>query len=206
MFLLLSYNLYAANSLNNKLHGFNGDELTAVPGSKKRIAEWKAIINRQNPQNTQKLLEQVNTFFNRLAYIPEEPQDSVDVWLTPYEFLAAGGGDCEEFAIAKYFTLVAMGVPEQKLRITYVTIMTHNQAHMVLAYYETPDAEPLILDSLVKEILPASKRSDLLPVYSFNAEDVWLYENRKMAIPYGKASSLSKWQALIKRFQLQGGI
>ncbi|RUQ96540.1 transglutaminase-like cysteine peptidase [Legionella septentrionalis] len=170
-----------------------------------RIAAWKKLIRENRSLNVKILLEKVNNFFNQLTYIPDTPlQGSADVWLTPQEFLEAGGGDCEDFAIAKYFTLVALGIPEEKLRITYVTIRPDNKPHMVLTYYPKPEEQPLILDNLVAKILPAPERMDLIPVYSFNAEEVWLYERIDRARPYGKASSLSKWQALIERIKLQG--
>ena len=61
-----------------------------------------------------------------------------------------------------------MGVQIERLRITYVKSERRNQAHMVLAYYEDPTKEPLILDNLTSKILPATKRPDLTPVFSFN--------------------------------------
>ena len=168
----------------------------------KRLAAWKALLRDKKPTTVALMLKRVNDFFNRMLYVSENPlQGSADVWLTPYEFLAAGGGDCEDFAIAKYFTLVAMGIPENKLRITYVTIPAQNKAHMVLTYYPTSDAEPFILDNLTGKILPASQRSDIVPVYSFNGGAVWLNERVGKARPYGKTGDLSKWQALLQRIK-----
>ena len=90
-----------------------------------------------------------------------------DYWATPVEFLATGAGDCEDFSLAKYFTLKALGVPLERMRLTYAKAVKLNQAHMVVAYFATPDAEPLILDNLISDIKPASQRTDLVPVYSF---------------------------------------
>jgi len=94
------------------------------------------------------------------------------------EMLSTNGGDCEDFSIAKYFTLLELGVPDERLRITYVKALELNQAHMVLAYYETPESEPLILDNLINKIRSASQRSDLLPVYSFNGNNLWMSKER----------------------------
>ncbi|MDP3704627.1 MAG: transglutaminase-like cysteine peptidase [Legionellaceae bacterium] len=169
-----------------------------------RLKEWKALLANKKPRTVAYILNEVNDFFNRLRYVSENPlQGSADIWLTPYEFLAIGRGDCEDFAIAKYFTLVAMGIAQEKLRITYVSIPSRNQAHMVLTYYPSPNAEPFILDNLIEKILPASKRPDLVPVYSFNGGDVWLNERIGKARPYGKPSDLSKWQALLRRIKLE---
>lgn len=173
-------------------------------GAAKRIEDWKSLLRSKKARSVNSLLKQVNDFFNQLEYIPESSlQGSADVWLTPYEFLAEGGGDCEDFAIAKYFTLVAMGIKSTQLRITYVAISPDNSPHMVLAYYSDPNADPLILDNLTQTILPASRRDDLVPVYGFNVEEVWLNERVNKARPYGKPSDLSKWRALIERIQLE---
>lgn len=172
--------------------------------SNKRLEAWHQLIKEYKNTNTKIKLKTVNDFFNRLTYISETSlQGSPDTWQTPYEFLVAGSGDCEDYAIAKYFTLVAMGIPEKQLRIAYVVIRQGNQAHMVLTYYAQPDAEPLILDNIKKSILSASQRSDLIPVYSFNGSSVWLVDQLGKPRPYARAMSLKKWQALIQRLELQ---
>ena len=108
-------------------------------------------------------LELVNDFMNRTPFkTDQEHWGKVDYWATPVEFLSTNGGDCEDFSIAKYFTLRALGVADDKLQITYVKeTRVYNEAHMVLAYFATPDAEPLILDNINKTIQPASNRGDL---------------------------------------------
>ena len=98
-----------------------------------------------------------------------------DFWSRPVEFLANDGGDCEDFSIAKFFTLKALGVAEAKLRIVYAVYQrgAFTGAHMVLAYYPTPDAEPFILDNINQTLQPASNRPDLVPVFSFNSQGLW---------------------------------
>ena len=119
-----------------------------------------------------------------------------------------GSGDCEDYAIAKYFSLKFSGVPVAKLRITYVKAriggMDSNviQAHMVLTYYSTPDAEPLVLDNLVSEIRPASRRTDLTPIFSFNSEGLWAAGGG--APQPGGGSRLSKWTDLVKKMNSEG--
>ena len=98
-----------------------------------------------------------------------------DYWASPLQALGKGMGDCEDYSLAKYFSLVSMGMPIAKLRLVYVRaqIGGQSQAHMVLAYYPAPGAEPMILDNLVSEVRPASQRPDLEPVFSFNSEGLW---------------------------------
>jgi predicted transglutaminase-like cysteine proteinase len=122
----------------------------------------------------------VNDFMNRTPFVSDlEHWGKEDYWATPVEFLSTNGGDCEDFSIAKYFALRSLGVPDEKLRITYVKeIVVYNEAHMVLAYFPAPDAEPLVLDNINKTIRPASTRTDLVPVYSFNGSGLWLAKDQ----------------------------
>ena len=113
--------------------------------------------------------------------------------------LATNGGDCEDFSIAKYFTLREMGVPEERMRLTYVKALQLDQAHMVLTYYPSPDAEPLVLDNLDTSILPSSQRTDLLPVYSFNGNGLWLAKREGNDERVGHSERLSRWQEVIAR-------
>ena len=92
-----------------------------------------------------------------------------------------------------------MGVPDEQLRITYVKALQLNQAHMVLAWYPTPTADPLILDNLINEIRPASERNDLEPVYSFNGKGLWLQQLNNSSKRIGDADTLSRWTDLNER-------
>jgi len=86
-----------------------------------------------------------------------------------------------------------------KLRITYVKATLLNQAHMVLAYYPTPTSVPLILDNINKRIKPANERSDLRPIYSFNADNLWLARTRNEQLKAGKSDQLNLWRDLNAR-------
>jgi predicted transglutaminase-like cysteine proteinase len=148
------------------------------------------------------LLGSVNTFFNRLPFITDLAHWGVeDYWATPAEALASNGADCEDFSIAKYFTLKELGVPIERLRITYVKAVRLNQAHMVLAYYPAQNAVPLILDNLEDKVKPASERTDLIPVYSFNDEDLLLAREGKSAASAGSASQIRSWRYLLLKLE-----
>jgi predicted transglutaminase-like cysteine proteinase len=92
-----------------------------------------------------------------------------------------------------------MGVDEEKLNLTYVKALNYNVHHMVLTYFRTPDAEPLVLDNLVGEIKPAAQRTDLLPIYSFNGTGLWLAKQRERGNLAGSSDRLQRWQDLIQR-------
>ncbi|MGH8345520.1 MAG: cysteine protease LapG [Pseudomonas sp.] len=170
-----------------------------------RINDWQYLLASQKQIGELEQLNVVNRFFNKqLRYVEDiDLWHEVDYWETPIEALLKGAGDCEDYAIAKYFSLRHLGVASENLRITYVKALTQNRAHMVLTYYSSPEAEPLVLDSLIDAIKPASQRKDLLPVYSFNAEGLWLpgtKGNKKV----GDTKRLSRWQDVLKKMQAEG--
>ena len=145
-------------------------------------------------------LKRVNDFLNQMEFVDDRIHwKKEDYWATPIEFLATQGGDCEDFAIAKYFTLKTMGVDEEKLNLTYVKSLNLNVHHMVLTYFSTADAEPLILDNLVREIKSASQRTDLIPIYSFNGTGLWLAKQRGRGKLAGSSNRLQYWQDLLQR-------
>lgn len=169
-----------------------------------RVRRWFRVIETGQRSEDHTRLHLANDFFNQPRFTTDEDVwRQPDYWATPVEFLIMDAGDCEEFAIAKYFTLARMGVTDAALRITYVKALSLNQPHMVLAWYETPAADPLILDNLEPRILPASQRPDLIPVYSFNGTDLWLARSRREQVRSGDATTLSHWRKLRERFAKQ---
>ncbi len=175
----------------------------SLGAAKGRIEAWDELIRASENLPENEKLATVNRFFNRQFRFSDDSRNwrQNDYWATPVEALIKGAGDCEDYSIAKYFTLRRLGVPSEKLRITYVKALQYNQAHMVLTYYSSPSAEPLVLDNLIGEIRPASKRKDLLPVYAFNAEGLYLPGQT------GKKSDtkkLSRWQDLLKKMRAEG--
>jgi predicted transglutaminase-like cysteine proteinase len=170
-----------------------------------RLVNWQLLAldlkKNYNEQFELDHLKQVNDFFNQARFASdEELWDAKDYWATPVELLAKNAGDCEDYAIAKFYTLVYAGFDEDKLQISYVKALELNQAHMVLAYYSTPDAEPLILDNIEPDILPASQRPDLEPVYSFNGLGLWLNRfERESAKRIGNAGIMEQWNDMLRR-------
>jgi predicted transglutaminase-like cysteine proteinase len=142
-------------------------------------------------------LKQINAFFNQVPFVSDMQNWGVaDYWATPTEMLGVYGGDCEDYSISKYLSLKESGMAVEKMRITYVRALRLGEAHMVLAYYPTPDADPLILDNLSPEILPASQRTDLEPVYSFNDDDLWV---TGAASRKGGATNVRLWRDLLEK-------
>ncbi|MFL1405065.1 transglutaminase-like cysteine peptidase [Marinobacter sp. M1N3S26] len=164
-----------------------------------RLEDWERLhaIAKSAPPRRQ--VELVNSFFNRTPFVSDlKHWNQEDYWATPVELLATNGADCEDFSIAKYLTLRALGIPDDQLRIVYVKALELNQAHMVLAWYPSPDADPLVLDNLINDIRPASRRTDLEPVYSFNGEGLWRISGSRTKRS-GTAEQLSHWRSLQDR-------
>ncbi|WP_152221769.1 cysteine protease LapG [Pseudomonas sp. SCB32] len=173
--------------------------------AKGRIQSWGRLIDDSENLDEAAKLKAVNSFFNGALVFTDDMTvwHQEDYWATPVEALYKGAGDCEDYAIAKYVTLRRLGVASDKLRITYVKALIQNQAHMVLTYYSTPTADPLVLDNLIPQIKPASQRKDLLPVYAFNAEGLWL-PGPGGGKRTGDSKKLSRWQDVMTKMRAEG--
>lgn len=169
---------------------------------------WRTLLREAQSLPDEDKITRVNDFFNRrLAFRDDSEVWGVsDYWATPLESMGRGAGDCEDFSIAKYFTLKLLGVPIERMRLIYVRAQiggphsTLSQAHMVLGYYATPNAEPMVLDNLLSEIRPASRRPDLHPVFSFNSEGLWAGSTAAGS----STARLSKWRDVLGRMQSEG--
>lgn len=173
--------------------------------AKRRVVSWEKMMKENNDIPESEKLQKVNQFFNLLEYRSDQRLWGVsDYWATPLEFLVAGAGDCEDFSIAKYFTLRELGVDDNKLLITYVKYTEqsgYEQAHMVLTYYATPESIPLVLDNINKEILSADVRNDLRPIYSFNGSGLWRSKELSKGKKLGKADDVNMWSEMQNRLQ-----
>jgi predicted transglutaminase-like cysteine proteinase len=162
------------------------------------------LLDELKDKDEETQLIEVNRFFNQFQYREDMDQWGVkDYWATPQEFLGTQQGDCEDFVIAKYFALRKLGVPDSRLYLTYVKALKQNVAHMVLSYFVTPKSIPEILDNYNPQILSASKRQDLLPVYSFNANSLFLSNASAglgKSLPTDKIKN-SKWKKLLADFR-----
>nr|WP_293267621.1 transglutaminase-like cysteine peptidase [Neptunomonas sp.] len=172
------------------------------PQAKLRLQAWQTLITDIANLPESEKLAQVNDFFNQVRFLDDiDHWGKKDYWATPVEFLISNGGDCEDFSIAKYYTLKEVGVDVSKLSISYVKALKLNQAHMVLTYYKKPSAMPVVLDNLIPEIKPASQRTDLLHVYSFNGDNLWLSKKGRRTTLVGTSDRLGPWVKLKSRIE-----
>jgi predicted transglutaminase-like cysteine proteinase len=171
--------------------------------------ELQVVLTRGASLDDTSRLQAVNDFFNGHLLFREDMESwgQNDYWASPLESLGKGQGDCEDYAIAKYFSLIAMGMPTDKLRLVYVRAQVGGPngsllAHMVLAYYSAPGAEPTILDNLITELRPASRRPDLVPVFSFNSDGLWQGVGQQGA--GDPMARLSRWRDVVLKARGEG--
>ncbi len=181
------------------------------PDTEKLVIEWRKMIDDIKPLTDEQKLIKVNDFFNgRIRWVEDmENWGEKDYWATPLETMSRRKGDCEDFSIAKFTTLLLAGVEMDKLRITYVKAQMGGAysktfvAHMVLAYYPTPSAVPQILDNMVDSVRPASRRTDLKPVFGFNSKGLWVGTGTAPATK-DPGAKLSRWRDLLQRAAGEG--
>jgi len=177
----------------------------ALTGAK----DLQTVLAGLSGQDDAARLAAINQFFNRRIVFTADAEvwGQADHWASPLELLGQGRGDCEDYVIGKYFGLLAAGVAEAKLRLVYVRAQLGGPsgellAHMVLAYYATPGVEPMILDNLIGEIRPASRRPDLEPVFSFNSEGLWHGTGAQRA--GDPVARLSRWREVLAKARAAG--
>jgi len=180
------------------------------PEAAQRIRNWEQLLVQASTVDEQRQIRMVNEFFNRNVLYRSDPDlwGVADYWATPLETLGKAGGDCEDYVIAKYTSLRKLGIPDSRLRIFYVharlgsVASNAEEAHMVLGYYPSEDAEPLILDNLITDIRPASRRNDLTPIFSFNSEGLWV---DGATVSSGDSTArLSNWRGVLERMRAEG--
>jgi predicted transglutaminase-like cysteine proteinase len=167
------------------------------------FSDWRDTIDEGITLTDYDKLNLANQFANRrIRFVNDSDHwHKSDYWATPLESLGTKGGDCEDFAIFKYFTLKAMGVDESKMRLMYVRALLINEPHMVLIYFEDPKTMPLVLDNLKTRILPANQRRDLKPIYSFNGQGLWLAKAQGLGNNKPTSSGTKSWTDLVNRIE-----
>lgn len=161
-----------------------------------RISAFDHLIDSSHSLSNSQKISAVNDFFNqKITYMSDrQAWGQNDYWATPMETLSKGAGDCEDFAIAKYFALQKLGVPSESMKITYVKSTKFTESHMVLLVENGHGEDPVVLDNMMNSVKPLSQRKDLSIVYSFN--DKGLFVGRSTQ-PSAGVERLSRWQDVL---------
>lgn len=208
LLVIVSCCAFASNEISSKL--LSTEVLAEVQRTYsqlgvKRINDWLDFLKRSEHQSQWQKVTLVNDFFNQAISYQTDSQlwGKEDYWATPIETLAQGAGDCEDFAIAKYFSLLALGVAEDKIRLTYVRQLHINEPHMVISYLEASNDVPFILDNFNIKLLPATMRTDIKPIYSFNGQGLWLAKAKGLGKKLNNNKGFSNWNMMLERIEHQ---
>lgn len=137
------------------------------------LKNWREVIRSAKGRSRRDKLKTVNEFFNRWPYkLDTEVYGLSEYWATPREFMTRSG-DCEDFAIAKYFALRKLGFSNDEMRIVILWDDIRGIGHAILAIYEANDI--LVLDSLSNLILSHSRYKQYKPQYSMNETTRWAH-------------------------------
>ena len=170
--------------------------------AKNRFEYLNKTMQQAAEKNELEQLRIINDFYNSVRYRSDMKNYQMkDYWATPLEFLGRDHGDCEDYVIAKYFALKALGVDPKKLYFTYVKSRKFKQPHMVLTYFATPTSIPLVLDNFNYKIFPANKRKDLIPVYNFNGDNLYIAQKSGYGKKVQQNTSYKKWDLLLENIQ-----
>ena len=197
---LINYTLAYEFKLNGKDIKYinNSDKKSFIEN---RLDKYKNLKIQVKDYELIKKLSHINSFVNKIlpAY-DTSTQASLDYWATPKEFLLQGHGDCEDYVITKYFTLLEVGIPKEKLYFAIVDIKGQKDSHMILLYLETKESTPLVLDNLSSMVIPITRRTKLIPKFAFNEIDSYKFTHEKFTekvkINWGKEN---KWEKLLFR-------
>lgn len=177
------------------------------PGAAARLGSWREFVynlRAKRSVNDLAIVQEVNDFFNLVPFMSDQVHWGVtDHWASPAELLASNGGDCEDYSIAKYFALKELGIPAQRLRIVYTKDKETNQSHMVMAYYRQNGADPLILDNLSTEILPASTRTDLTFIFNLTETELSVLNKDLSVMKTRPAADLTIWAGLLRKLRAE---
>lgn len=150
------------------------DKSLGSASSQKIIRKMMAELQTYKDLPLRNMAEKINTMMNKKRYIVDSKNwGKSDYWETPIEFMKYGG-DCEDFAIAKYVALRTLGVSEERMRIAVVQDLVKNTPHAVLVLYTNNGA--VILDNQQKRVMNASAlRTRYRPIFSINRQAWWLH-------------------------------
>jgi predicted transglutaminase-like cysteine proteinase len=135
--------------------------------------EWRRFLDQIRGRQGLARLDAVNRYMNRFRYVSDLANWGVeDYWETPNEFLNRDG-DCEDFAIAKYKSLRALGMSDDQLRIVVLQDLNLRIAHAVLVVLDGGKA--WVLDNQIDQVIDAERIRHYRPYYSINASAYWLH-------------------------------
>jgi predicted transglutaminase-like cysteine proteinase len=147
--------------------GQDNDAPTCAP------REWTALIAKLRGLAPRRQIEAVNAAINAHPYVAATTNwHDPAHWETPFEFMRRNG-QCQDYAIAKFLALRALGFADAQLRLVVLRDMRRKIDHAVLVVDWAGEA--LLLDNLLDRAVPASRVADYRAYYSLTERSWSLY-------------------------------
>lgn len=155
------------------------DELnkcTLSANNKCLITKWRIFLKKIADKPPRQQMELVNQYLNKWLYVIDPINyQRKDYWATPKQFLNRNG-DCEDYAIAKFASLVHLGFDKEQMRIVVLQDLNLKVAHAVLVVYV--DGEALVLDNQISKVVNADRIKHYKPIFSINEDAWWLHRGK----------------------------
>ncbi|MGM0518571.1 MAG: transglutaminase-like cysteine peptidase [Campylobacterota bacterium] len=165
-----------------------------------RLKKYHTLKQKIKNYNLNRKLGHVNSFLNKVLSKEDiDSSSSIDYWATPKEFLIEGHGDCEDYVISKYFTLLELGVNKKHLYFSVVKVKNAQDYHMILLYLDTKESTPLVLDNLSSKVVKLTKRKNLIPKFAFNEIDSYKLNHKGFTKKINLKWQDNKWEELLNR-------
>lgn len=150
------------------------DQQMKTQGNTTTVRNWKAQLEGLKGMSRAQQIDEVNRYMNSIRYVEDSRNyGKSDQWSTPIEFLTKGG-DCEDFAIAKYASLRALGFSADQMRVAIVQDKIKNIPHAILIVYD--GGNTYVLDNQDKSTRMADSVSRYKPIFSLNSDSWWLHK------------------------------
>jgi predicted transglutaminase-like cysteine proteinase len=134
--------------------------------------DWLQTVASLKGKSETEQLDRINRYVNRHPYVP----DIQDYWETPGEFFEFNG-DCEDYAIAKYYSLRLAGWPPEKVRIVVLQDLNLNVGHAVTVVYL--DDKVVMMDNQIQQVVDVNTVRHYRAFYSINEEHWWLHVTQR---------------------------
>ncbi|MFO0995310.1 MAG: transglutaminase-like cysteine peptidase [Alphaproteobacteria bacterium] len=139
------------------------------------LSAWLDFLKSQELVDEAQQLDAVNRYVNSVPYKSDLDNYGVyDWWATPAEFFETNGGDCEDYAIAKYLSLRQLRQPPEKMRLVVLWDEKLERYHAVLEY--ALHGRSIILDSFRKDPYRWSDVPEYHPIFALNEYSYWVFD------------------------------
>ncbi len=167
----------------NQVYDKNIFEGNNIPLPRVHQNQWKALVSvTEKKPNPLKTLRNVNGFFNSISSRKDKDfYGKNEHWATPQEFISNRSGDCEDYAITKYFALQHFKWPAEDLWLVFLHDNINIGGHAVLV--AKTGNKSFVLDNLSKPVYllvsAEQYKNQVTPFAMANHQGFWLRVNEK---------------------------